>query len=137
MLWREMRPAEKVRAIKDEIASGAASAAWIGSALGCSRNSVISVVRRNGIVLPGIGQGVKRPRKRRDDTARKRAPVQRFNPAIPLNGIGVLFTRRDILRECAWPLWAGKSSPDKRVCGRRIVQGESYCAHHVRISTRY
>ncbi len=165
MLWSEMRPDEKAAAIQREIRAGAKSASRIGAALGCSRNSVISITHRRKIILPGKGQGIKRPRRLRPQPAqhmriekgvgqssggivigvhsrlRDRPKYETAPPlppaeqsTTPVNGTGVLFVERNMARQCAWPLWAGKSSADKRVCGHPIVPGLSYCKHHAAVS---
>ncbi len=77
-----------------------------------------------------------------DTTAKRKAKAkaQRVSPPvptiplIPLNGIGVLFTERNMLRQCAWPLWAGKADTDKRCCGHPSLPDRSYCTDHHQIS---
>lgn len=99
-----------------ELAAEKLSAGQIAERLGLTRNQVIGLCHRRGIML-----------KRRPGYQNKR-PEPAEPRALPVG-------RRIDMSGCRWPLWGNREAPTHEYCGEAIATpGRPYCAEHERRS---
>jgi GcrA cell cycle regulator len=131
------------------------TAGQIAFRLGSTRNAVIGKVHRLG--LPGRLVLVRKPEdpnriRRRKPVAHpkgivslpfvhstertRKAPIAPGEPIKVESSYPVHIDNRDMLKQCAWPLWGeGAAYSGLMCCGNPIAQGEqSYCVGCARMS---
>lgn len=138
-LW----PPERIDKVR-ELAALGLSSTEMGAELGCSRNAVIGICRRQRIELRGYLDGASERPQRPKPQPRRPAPFRRPSllPAInakapPLaaaepagaHQCGILELRN---KSCRWPITA---EPPHRFCGEPaadLAGGCPYCPYHAR-----
>lgn len=146
--WKAMTPAERADAVRP-LVEGSLSAAEIARHFtDATRNAVIGVCHRNGMVLTRRRSAPKEnPPKTKlmPPPSGQRAFVSNVAPpppaVIPMPAKAppavrpsepVLFTAT-VANQCRWPLWGHHERPKADamfVCGSPTPDGRPYCPHH-------
>lgn len=145
--WKTMTPAERADAVRPLVDEKLTAAEIARHFTDVTRNAVIGVCHRNGMVLARSGATPKESRPKTKTTPRpsgQRALVSNVAPraaAIPMPAKvplavkpsePVLFTAT-VANQCRWPLWGHNERPKADamfVCGAPTPDGRPYCTYH-------
>jgi len=154
--WSE----ERIELLKKLWADGLSASQIAAELGGISRNSVIGKIHRLKLsgrkVLTRTQEDPKRRHRASVEPPRRSLAGTRFNPAVSLKSRTrkvlaqpreaimikslkpVHILDRNMLRQCAWPLWGDRGHPahsELKCCGNPIAPGEqSYCEGHALMS---
>lgn len=149
--WKAMTPAERADVVRPLVAERLTASEIARHFVGASRNAVIGVCHRNGLVLARSGSMPRESRpapkarlsgqKREHLIATSVAMSPAASPAAPAPVAApppfesrdpVLFTET-VANQCRWPLWGHNERPKADamfVCGAPTPDGRPYCTHH-------
>jgi len=119
-----------------EMAAEGMSARQIGNVLGCTRNAIVGLARRNHIKLGGYDGLRYGPAKPPPTTRRRpRRPQKLHANAPPIEDANIPLEQRVTFLDlaphhCRWPIG---DAPKLMFCGGERAKGSPYCAsHHTR-----
>lgn len=146
--WKTMTPDQRADAVRPLVDEKLTASEIARHFVGVTRNAVIGVCHRNGLVLARSGTT---PRESRPKT--KAMPRPSGQRALVSNAASppatailmpvkaplavepskpVLFTAT-VANQCRWPLWGHNEHPKADamfVCGSPTPKGHPYCTHH-------